>query len=60
MSILTSKLEKDMARIRLGGGEEARKRHLARNKLLPRDRIESVLDSGLVKGTPIMAKRRTC
>jgi acetyl-CoA carboxylase carboxyltransferase component len=48
MSMLNSKLEEDMARIRLGGGEEARKRHLSRNKLLPRDRIEAVLDSGLV------------
>jgi hypothetical protein len=32
----------------VGGGEEARKRHLGRNKLLPRDRIESILDPGCV------------
>jgi 3-methylcrotonyl-CoA carboxylase beta subunit len=29
-----------------GGGEEARKRHLARKKLLPRDRIARLLDPG--------------
>lgn len=30
----------------LGGGEHARERHLARGKLLPRDRIERLLDPG--------------
>ncbi len=30
----------------LGGGEVARKRHLSRGKLLPRDRIEKLLDPG--------------
>ncbi len=30
----------------LGGGETTRKRHLARGKLLPRDRIEALLDPG--------------
>jgi len=29
-----------------GGGEKAKQRHLSRNKLLPRDRISSVLDIG--------------
>ena len=29
-----------------GGGEDARARHLARGKLLPRDRIEALLDPG--------------
>ena len=29
-----------------GGGEEARKRHLGRKKLLPRDRVETLLDPG--------------
>lgn len=32
--------------ISLGGGEEARKRHAGRNKLLPRDRINKLLDVG--------------
>ena len=29
-----------------GGGGEARKRHLSRGKLLPRDRIDKILDPG--------------
>lgn len=29
-----------------GGGEKARERHLARGKLLPRDRVEGLLDPG--------------
>jgi hypothetical protein len=29
-----------------GGGDDARKRHLSRNKLLPRDRIQRLLDPG--------------
>ncbi|KAI8899587.1 carboxyl transferase [Globomyces pollinis-pini] len=32
--------------IKLGGGERARKRHLERKKLLPRDRIDSLIDPG--------------
>ncbi|KAL1935935.1 hypothetical protein VTP01DRAFT_69 [Rhizomucor pusillus] len=31
-------------KIKLGGGENARKRHLSRNKMLPRDRINRLLD----------------
>jgi 3-methylcrotonyl-CoA carboxylase beta subunit len=34
------------ARIALGGPAEARARHLARGKLLPRDRVEKLLDPG--------------
>jgi 3-methylcrotonyl-CoA carboxylase beta subunit len=33
-----------VARIREGGGEEARRRHLARGKLLPRDRVRALID----------------
>src|SRR5262249_60471166 len=32
--------------IRLGGGKAARERHLARGKLLPRERIRTLLDPG--------------
>jgi 3-methylcrotonyl-CoA carboxylase beta subunit len=39
---LKLKLEK----IKLGGGEKARERHLSRGKLLPRDRVYTLLDSG--------------
>ena len=34
------------ARVEAGGGERARERHLARGKLLPRDRIAALIDPG--------------
>jgi 3-methylcrotonyl-CoA carboxylase beta subunit len=36
----------EAARIMPGGNEASRKRHLARGKLLPRDRVEGLLDPG--------------
>jgi len=39
-------LREKVARIKLGGGERAREKHLARGKLLPRDRIRQLLDVG--------------
>lgn len=39
---LRSKVEQ----ISLGGGEQARQKHVARGKLLPRDRVQSILDPG--------------
>jgi 3-methylcrotonyl-CoA carboxylase beta subunit len=39
-------LAQRVARVREGGGEEARKRHLARGKLLPRDRVRALIDPG--------------
>lgn len=33
-------------RIHAGGGEQARERHIARGKLLPRDRINALIDPG--------------
>ena len=39
-------LHQKLAEIRLGGGEAARKRHTERSKLLPRARIEALLDKG--------------
>ena len=33
-------------KVRLGGGEEQRKRHVARGKLLPRERVRALLDPG--------------
>src|SRR6056297_1059564 len=35
-----------VATIREGGGEKAQQRHLSRGKLLPRDRLQAVLDPG--------------
>ena len=46
MKALTDDLKKRLAAIAKGGGEEARKRHLARGKLLPRERIRLLLDPG--------------
>ena len=38
------KLERALAKARLGGGEKYNARHLRRDKLLPRERIERLLD----------------
>ena len=43
---LLEDLEARLARARAGGGEKARARHLERGKLLPRDRVERLLDPG--------------
>lgn len=37
-------LQQKVAAIMLGGGESSRQRHLSRGKLLPRDRIEALID----------------
>lgn len=39
-------LHAHLARIRLGGGAQAQQRHLGKGKLLPRQRIDSLLDIG--------------
>ncbi len=39
-------LRKQLGRAALGGGETARERHLSRGKLLPRDRVDMLLDPG--------------
>ncbi|GAB6050650.1 carboxyl transferase domain-containing protein [Hydrogenophilus islandicus] len=46
MRALVADLEAQVARIREGGGEEARAKHVARGKLLPRERIDHLLDPG--------------
>lgn len=43
---LVADLCQKVAEIKLGGGEKAIKRHLDRGKLLPRTRIEQLLDPG--------------
>ncbi|KAJ1659742.1 Methylcrotonoyl-CoA carboxylase beta chain, mitochondrial [Dispira simplex] len=40
------KLKEDIGKVQMGGGEESCKRHLGRGKLLPRDRVTQLLDSG--------------
>jgi 3-methylcrotonyl-CoA carboxylase beta subunit len=42
----TAELRALAAKIALGGPEESRARHLSRGKLLPRDRVEKLLDPG--------------
>ncbi|WP_366657497.1 carboxyl transferase domain-containing protein [Fodinicurvata sp. EGI_FJ10296] len=46
MAALVDDLRATVARIKSGGGEKARERHLSRGKLLPRDRIRALLDPG--------------
>ncbi|MEK9595190.1 MAG: carboxyl transferase domain-containing protein [Rhodospirillaceae bacterium] len=46
MSELLSDLRAKVATVKGGGGDRARERHLARGKLLPRDRIDALLDPG--------------
>jgi 3-methylcrotonyl-CoA carboxylase beta subunit len=43
---LVDELRARQARVALGGGEAARAKHVARGKLLPRDRVEMLLDPG--------------
>jgi len=46
MRALVDDLRTTVAEAKLGGGERARERHLARGKLLPRDRVRTLLDIG--------------
>ncbi|NND60337.1 MAG: methylcrotonoyl-CoA carboxylase [Gammaproteobacteria bacterium] len=43
---LSAELGQTVESVALGGGERARNKHLARGKLLPRHRIEALLDPG--------------
>ena len=45
-SVLAQKLRDDVAKAALGGSERSRERHVSRGKLLPRDRVELLLDPG--------------
>ena len=46
MAALVDDLNEKVAKIQLGGGERSRARHLSRGKLLPRDRVDGLLDPG--------------
>ena len=50
MQSVVDDLKSMIVKIALGGGDDARKKHLARGKLLPRDRVQMLLDPG----TPFM------
>ncbi len=43
---LIADLQTRLERVRAGGGERSRERHVARGKLLPRDRVERLCDPG--------------
>ena len=46
MDALVSDLKEKVEKIALGGTEKSRKRHLSRGKILPRERVERLLDPG--------------
>jgi len=46
MAALVADLREKIAAVELGGGEAARARHVARGKLLPRERVRTLLDPG--------------
>lgn len=46
MQSLVYDLKQKAEQIALGGGEAARQKHLARGKLLARDRIDQLIDAG--------------
>ncbi len=46
MRALVADLRARVAEVEQGGGEAARKRHLGRGKLLPRDRVAGLIDPG--------------
>jgi 3-methylcrotonyl-CoA carboxylase beta subunit len=43
---LVDDLNAELERVRQGGGERARERHVGRGKLLPRERVDRLLDPG--------------
>jgi len=46
MEALVTDLREKVAKIALGGSERSRERHISRGKLLPRERVERLLDPG--------------
>lgn len=46
MTELVEELKITIQKTSLGGGKRSREKHIARNKLLPRDRIKALLDPG--------------
>lgn len=46
MNFQLDKLQHEIAKIALGGDEKARARHLAHGKLLPRERLQQLIDPG--------------
>src|SRR3954466_8682820 len=57
MRALVDDLKAKIEKIAQGGGEEARKKHTSRGKLLPRERVNQLLDPGtpLLEFSPLAA-----
>ena len=54
---LVADLREKTAEVARGGSEEARQKHLARGKLLPRDRINALVDPGCGDPRAVAARR---
>lgn len=46
MQALVADLQEQVAGVKLGGGQRSQERHVGRGKLLPRDRVRTLLDPG--------------
>ena len=57
MRVLVDDLRARCAEVAQGGGQAARDKHLARGKLLPRARVQALLDPGTLAPPP--ANRRS-
>jgi 3-methylcrotonyl-CoA carboxylase beta subunit len=55
---LAAELRERLGRVAAGGGEKARERHISRGKLLPRERVERLVDLGspLLELSPLAAE----
>ena len=60
MQPLVADLQAQVARTALGGGEAARARHRGRGKLLPRERIDLLLDPGARSSSSRSSPRMAC
>ena len=59
MAALVQELRQLVDQVRLGGGEASRKRHTGRGKLLPRDRVRTLIDPGSPFPGACRSSRRT-
>ncbi len=46
MRELVADLQEELEQVELGGGEKARKKHTQRGKMLPRERVNQLIDPG--------------
>src|SRR3546814_4570727 len=55
MQALVDDLKAKVLQIKQGGGDKAREKHLSRGKMLPRDRVRTLLDPG----SPFLEDRKS-